>query len=110
LTLAVALVLLPEDRSREDTSRAVRALSRGLLARDVQEHPLSFHLDSRLVQGLTERPGQEESKRLAMKMLDLYHNLAMLQGRAQGRLPAREGILLVREKKSAKRPEEGSHL
>jgi hypothetical protein len=69
----------------------------------MKEHPLSFHIASRLVQVLTERPDQEGSKKLVKQMLDLYLNLAMLEGRMRGRLPAREGILLVKEKKSEKK-------
>lgn len=100
LTLAVALALSSQHESREATSRVQRSLMRDLVSQDSQEHPLAFPFDSHhLVQVLTERLNQEEYRRLVLKMLDLYRNLAILQGRVQGRLPAREGILLVKEKR-----------
>lgn len=100
LTLAVALAFSPEDKSRKGIAQTAHSLIRNLVVPDLQEHPLSFPLPSRLVQGLTERPHQEESRELVKQMLDLYLNLALLQGRLRGRLPAREGILLIKERKS----------
>jgi energy-coupling factor transporter ATP-binding protein EcfA2 len=103
LALAVAVAVAPENKNQEDTAHAARSLTRSLVVHSMKEHPLSFHIASRLVQVLTERPDQEGSKKLVKQMLDLYLNLAMLEGRMRGRLPAREGILLVKEKKSEKK-------
>jgi nucleoside phosphorylase len=98
--LAVALALSCENKNREDTIDTARSLIRSLVVHGMRERPLSFHLAAHLVQGLTEHSHQEESKGLVKQMLDLYLNLAILEGRIRGRLPAREGILLVKEKRS----------
>lgn len=68
--------------------------------------PFSFVLDcaSDLKQALTDSQVRQKQQALVEKMLDIYRDLVLLEGRIQGHFPAREGILLVKEQKAKNHP------
>ncbi|HET8841488.1 MAG TPA: hypothetical protein VFN35_08475, partial [Ktedonobacteraceae bacterium] len=99
IVLAFALAFCPEHKTQDDSYRQASSLIEKHVPKPIRARELSFRLGPYLAQSLVERLKQKERAQLMEEMLDMYLNLAILEGRIRDLFPTCEGIFLVKEQK-----------